>query len=126
MRGAKMFLKRLRVHNYKSLRDVEFEPTAMSALIGPNASGKSNFANAVDFLAEVYTHGLELAIARKGGFENIAFRRQRRTKAPIQFELELEGSGNLFNRANALRRRQMPTFEAVRYRHCFTIDTPGT
>jgi predicted ATPase len=39
----------------------------------------------MDFLADVYRFGLELAVSRKGGFEGIAFRRQRRTKAPIRF-----------------------------------------
>jgi predicted ATPase len=85
-----MFLRRLRIKNYKSLKNVEFEPTPLSLLVGPNGAGKSNFASAVDFLSEVYRHGLELAIARKGGYENIAFRRQRRSRSPIAFEVTVD------------------------------------
>ncbi len=92
-----MFLKKLRIHNYKSLRNVCITPEPFAALIGPNASGKSNFADAVHFLSEVYKHGLETAIARKGGYENIAFRKQRRTTAPIEFEITIQLSGSEFS-----------------------------
>lgn len=87
-----MFLKELRIHNYKSLRNVCFNPSPLSVLVGPNASGKSNFASAVHFLSEVYSQGLEVAVARKGGYENIAFRKQRRSKAAIEFEITLEAT----------------------------------
>lgn len=87
-----MFIRKIRIHNYKSLRNVVFEPSGLSCLVGPNASGKSNFANALDFLSEVYNYGLEPAIARKGGFENIAFRKDRRSKAPLEFEISVEAS----------------------------------
>lgn len=85
-----MFLKQLTIRNYKSLRNISFVPAAFSALIGPNAAGKSNFADSLHFLSEVYNHGLEVAISRKGGYENIAFRKQRRSKAPIEFEITVE------------------------------------
>lgn len=85
-----MILKKLRIHNFKSLRNVTFEPSPLSVLVGPNASGKTNFASAVHFLSEVYSQGLENAVRRAGGFENIAFRKQRRARAPIEFEIEFE------------------------------------
>jgi AAA15 family ATPase/GTPase len=71
-----MRLRNLSIHNYKSLRHVSFAPTNMPVLVGPNASGKTNIADAIDFLSEVYTHGLEIAVAGKGGYENTAFRKQ--------------------------------------------------
>jgi predicted ATPase len=121
-----MFLRRLKVHNYKSLRSIDFSPTPFSVLIGPNASGKSNFANSIHFLSEVYTHGLELAISRKGGYENIAFRKQRRTKAGIEFHLAMEGSvADIFRTSFAMKRAGFPQ-GLVRYAHTFVIDTPDT
>jgi len=54
-----MRLKRLEIRNYKSLRDVVIEPTPLPVLVGPNAAGKSNFADALDFLGEVYRWDLE-------------------------------------------------------------------
>lgn len=58
-------------------------------LVGANASGKSNLADCIDFVSEVYRHGLEVAIARKGGYENIAHRKQRRSKGAISVEMTI-------------------------------------
>jgi len=56
-------------------------------LFGPNNSGKTNLAEAIDFISEAHRFGLELAIQRRGGFEAMAFRRMRRTKEPISFRV---------------------------------------
>ncbi len=85
-----MFLRRLSIKNYKSLKNVEFCPTNLSVLVGPNGAGKSNFASAVDFLSDVYRDGLETAVARKGGYENIAYRAERRSRSAIRFEVTIE------------------------------------
>jgi predicted ATPase len=84
-------LKSLTIKNYKSLRNVTFEPGNFSVLVGPNGAGKSNLADALDFLANVYRDGLEMAIQRKGGYENILYRKQRRTKSALEFEVVVEG-----------------------------------
>lgn len=82
-----MFLKRIEIDNYKSLKGVVVEPTPLAALVGPNAAGKTNFCEALDFLAHVYQWGLEEAVAYKGGYENICF---RDSKEPIRFRVVLE------------------------------------
>jgi hypothetical protein len=41
------------------------------------------------FLSEVHQHGLEMAISRAGGFENIAYWKARRSTSPIMFEVEV-------------------------------------
>lgn len=71
------------LHNYKSLRSVTVHPAQLSVFVGPNASGKSNFCDALDFVGEMYRWGLELAIRRHGGYENICYRHKRRSKSPI-------------------------------------------
>jgi len=85
-----MRLKRLEIRNYKSLRDVVIEPTPLTVLVGPNAAGKSNFADALDFLGEVYRWDLEGAVSKKGGYENICYRHSKRSSAPIRFRVVLE------------------------------------
>lgn len=85
-----MKLKRLEIHNYKSLRNVVLEPGPLSVFVGPNAAGKSNFADALDFLSEVYRWNLEGAVKKKGGYENICFRQAERSSAPIRFRVVLE------------------------------------
>lgn len=87
-----MDLCKIRIQNYKSLKDISFTPYGFSSLIGPNASGKSNFADSFSFLALTFKHGLEYAVALKGGYENIAYRKQRRSKSPIIFMLELNSN----------------------------------
>ena len=84
-----MFLSRIKIANFKSLKDVEINSEGLVALVGPNGSGKTNFALAMKFLSEVHQHGLETAISRAGGFENIAYRKGKRTTAPIEFEVEV-------------------------------------
>jgi predicted ATPase len=90
-----MRLSRLEIQNYKSLRDVAIEPGPLSVFVGPNGAGKSNLADAIDFLGDVYRWGLEPAVARKGGYENICFRQARRSKAPIRFLVSIRDSLSL-------------------------------
>lgn len=85
-----MRLHRLEIHNYKSLRNVAIEPTPLSVFVGPNAAGKTNLADAIDFLGHAYAWGLEKAVANKGGYENICFRDVRRSQDPIRFRVVVE------------------------------------
>jgi len=78
----------LRVSNYKSCREVLVRPQSLTVIIGRNAAGKSNFVDAIDFLSHVYRGGLENAVALKGGYENIAFRRARRARSEIGFQVK--------------------------------------
>lgn len=66
-------LKRLRIKNFKLLRDVEleFEETTPTVLIGPNASGKSTVIEVLDFLARCATEGLDPALFAHGGMSAI-------------------------------------------------------
>lgn len=61
-----MELTQLSIRNYKSLRSIKFSPREFSVLVGRNSSGKSNFADALEFLSLAYADGLEHAVARKG------------------------------------------------------------
>jgi predicted ATPase len=85
-----MQLSRVEIRNYKSLRDVTIEPGAVSVFVGPNAAGKTNLVDALDFLGDVYRWGLEAAVSHKGGYENICYRHSNRTKAPIGFRIVLK------------------------------------
>ncbi len=48
-------LKRIRVKGYKSLVDLELKLEALTVLVGPNASGKSNFLDALQLLSRIAT-----------------------------------------------------------------------
>ncbi|MCL2346976.1 MAG: AAA family ATPase [Planctomycetaceae bacterium] len=46
-------LKRIKIQNYKSLRDVEVDLQPLTVLFGPNAVGKSNFLDALQLLSRI-------------------------------------------------------------------------
>ncbi len=49
-------LKRIKIQGYKSLVDLELNLTPLAVLIGPNASGKSNFLDALQLLSRIATY----------------------------------------------------------------------
>jgi predicted ATPase len=84
----------IRIANYKSLKSVQFIPSDLTIVVGANASGKSNFADSLDFLSEIYRHGLELAIDKKGGYENIVYRSRHASGEGISFRIEYKASSH--------------------------------
>ncbi len=64
-----MAIKKLRIRNFKSFRDVEVELRDFNLLIGANASGKSNFIQVFQFLRDIVTDGLENAVSMQGGMQ---------------------------------------------------------
>lgn len=65
----------------------------MSVLIGSNGAGKSNLADAFDFLAEACRSGLDVAVRHRGGVENIWYRKERRSKGELRFEVRVRLHG---------------------------------
>ena len=49
-------LKRIKIQGYKSLVDLELDLEPLSVLVGPNASGKSNFLDALQLLSHIATN----------------------------------------------------------------------
>ena len=64
-----MAVKKIRVSNFKSFEDIEVELGKFNVLIGPNASGKSNFIEIFRFIRDVAAHGLSNAVSLQGGIE---------------------------------------------------------
>lgn len=69
-----MKVKKLVLRNFLSYRDASFELGDLTALVGPNAAGKSNAVAAIRLLREIPTYGLQTAIARGGGFGQLRHR----------------------------------------------------
>lgn len=79
-------LKRLRVKNFKLLRDVDIEFSyPLTVLIGPNAGGKSTVLEVIEFLRKCADRGLQEAVRRHGGAATI---RSIGTNEPIEIETE--------------------------------------
>jgi predicted ATP-dependent endonuclease of OLD family len=45
-----MFIKNLTIKNFRSIKELNFEPKNLCALIGPNSSGKTNILKALDLV----------------------------------------------------------------------------
>ena len=53
MSKKKVFLEKVHIKNFLSLRDVELPLKPLTVLVGPNASGKSNILNALNLLNDM-------------------------------------------------------------------------
>lgn len=80
-------IKDLEIENFRSLKHAKIIFPALSYVCGPNASGKTNLSEALDFLAQAFQRGLSYAVAEKGGFYNMCFRRERRSRGAISFRI---------------------------------------
>jgi len=59
-------IKKIRVKNFKSFKDLELSIGKVNILIGANVSGKSNFIQIFRFLRDIVKEGLENAISLQG------------------------------------------------------------
>ncbi len=64
-----MAFKKVAISNFKSFRHAEVELDRFNLVIGPNASGKSNFVQVFKFLRDIARSGLVNAVSMQGGVE---------------------------------------------------------
>ena len=74
--------KSLELSNFLSYKAARLDFGEFVALVGPNASGKSNLVAALKLLREIPLHGLPTAIARRGGFDQLRHRSAGRPYDP--------------------------------------------
>ncbi|MCY2929084.1 MAG: AAA family ATPase [Planctomycetota bacterium] len=89
-----MYVSRVIIRNWRNFTkaDVSFQETVY--LIGPNASGKSNFLDIFRFMRDIVNPnggGLQPAIASRGGVNNVRSLAARQ-QPQIQLEFELRAS----------------------------------
>ena len=83
-------LKRIRIRNFKSLRDVDLKLRKVNVIVGPNGSGKSNLVDFFIFLKEMINPSSFPSdpFQTFGGYEEAVFLRD--TSLPISFEIDGE------------------------------------
>lgn len=92
-------LRRIRIKNFKLLRDVTLEfpyASVPTVLIGTNASGKSTVIEVLDFLSRCATDGLNGALVAHGGMNAV---RTIGATGPIEIESHWEYRGELVETA---------------------------
>jgi len=88
-----MRFRKIALKNWKNFENVEVEIPDRLFLVGPNASGKSNFLDAFRFLRDLASSGggFQEAVARRGGVSAIRCLAARRY-SDIEIRVELEGT----------------------------------
>lgn len=86
-RPPNLFLRRVGLRNYKSIGRCQVALSPMTLLVGRNGSGKSNFLDALRFVADGLQPSLDQAIRARGGIDAV---RRRSTGHPRNFAIELE------------------------------------
>jgi predicted ATPase len=85
-----MILKKITLHNWKNFQNCEAELTERCFIMGANASGKSNFIDALRFLRDIakQSGGLQSAVDDRGGVTKIrCLAARRQTNVSIIVEL---------------------------------------
>lgn len=71
---ARVFLHRIEVQRFRSLRDVKVNLGPLSVLVGPNGAGKSNLLSVIRFLGDTARVDLLPALEMHGGFDSLWYR----------------------------------------------------
>ncbi|WP_039731638.1 AAA family ATPase [Pseudoxanthomonas sp. GW2] len=88
-----MYISRFRLRNWKNFQTVDTPLGERAFVIGPNASGKSNFLDALRFLRDVARDGLRKAVdEQRGGISAIRCLAARR-HSQIEVLVEIRESG---------------------------------
>lgn len=66
-----MFIRNIKISNFKSFEEISVDLKRFNVLIGANASGKSNFVDVFKFLKDIVNNGLDNAISMQGGIDYI-------------------------------------------------------
>lgn len=91
-----MRITRVRLENWRNFLSIDVPLQRRAFLVGPNASGKSNFLDAFRFLRDIADPqgGFQLAVSRRGGVSQLRSLHARRyPNVRVEVELDLNGAG---------------------------------
>ncbi len=87
-------IERLAVRNFRSILECDVELSPLTFLVGPNGSGKTNFVDAIFFVASALQHGAAKAVKLCGGALSI-IPASVSPPAPASFEFRVTSSRGL-------------------------------
>lgn len=93
-------IKKLKVRNFRSLKDFEIEFGKFNVLVGKNASGKSNVLDCLNFLREVIETSLANAVEKRQiehGYEDIVYGHDNNNIITIEREDEIKEKNILYH-----------------------------
>lgn len=117
-----MAIKKIRVSNFKSFDDLEITLGDFNVLIGPNASGKSNFLSIFKFLRDISLYGLTDAISLQGGVEYLRNTVIAKTR-PLTLEVAIAPrSREPSNIADVSNNKAQPRYKARELTYKFSLQ----
>ena len=84
------FITRVVLKNYKSIAACDVRLGPLTFLVGRNGSGKSNFLDALQFVADALNSSLDHAVRARGGINDVCKRSDRPITTPDHFSIRLE------------------------------------
>ncbi len=84
-----MIINKIKLVNFKNFDTIEIPLNQMNVLVGANASGKSNFIQALKFLRDIKDFGIENALSLHGGveyFKNLLLKNKKKTIISIEYQ----------------------------------------
>ena len=101
------FITRVALRNYKSIAACDVGLRPLMFLVGPNGTGKSNFLDSLQFVADALNSSLDHAIRDRGGIDDVHCRSGGRPKhfsIHLDFTLSEGSSGHYAFRIGVLSR----------------------
>jgi predicted ATPase len=78
--------------NFPAFRKVELQPSPLTAIVGPNASGKTTVLDIFRFMSDSLRFGLHTALERRGGIQAVRHISPTRPRnCSVWIELEYDG-----------------------------------
>lgn len=75
-------INRIRINNFRSVREIELELGPLNIVFGPNGCGKSNIYKAIHLLTASANGQFSSYVSEEGGLENIMFRQAGADRPP--------------------------------------------
>lgn len=110
-----MLISHIRLQNWKNFRDIDVNLGERMFLVGPNASGKSNFLDVFRFLRDIAKSGggLQKAIQDRGGLSRIRCLAARQ-HPDIVIDVQLSGTdGDTWRYSIGIKQQQSLPHETV-------------
>ena len=93
-----MLIESIAIKNYRLFRDAKLEKISrLCVLVGANGTGKSTLFDVFSFLKDALTMNVGKALAKRGGYREVASRgfTQEPIEITLQFRLEITGKERL-------------------------------
>ena len=84
------FIRRVFLKNYKSIAACDVRLRPLTFLVGRNGSGKSNFLDALRFVADALNSSLDHAVRARGGIDDVCKRPDKTITQPGHFSIRLD------------------------------------